>query len=89
MPAYAYTLLNAETGELLGEVTLATPVESRDMVRIVRRMVPERIAIGGTAKGVVERNNMLRAYHRKEEREGSRFKSAFTKQQIKEAWTGV
>lgn len=87
MPAYTYEISRADTGARLGEITLAVPVESRDRVRIARRAVPDGVAIPGTAIGIIEgASGMLKAYHRKEEREGSRFRSAFSKAQIKKAW---
>lgn len=87
MPAYTFDIKNRRTGETLGELTLNLPIIDRGEIECVRRTVPERLRVTGSAKGVPTQSEaQLAGYYRKEEREGSRFKSEFTKAEIKKAW---
>lgn len=85
MPLYAY--VDPETGVA---VELRRPVEDRDKPIVLRRAksVPDRIGIlgFGPSEDQTFSNRMLRQYHRKEEREGSRFRSSYSKKQIQKAW---
>lgn len=85
MPVYTYE--DNETGL---KVDLRRPVTDRDKPVVLRRAkrVPDRVGVlipGATESGDFNRN-MLRAYHKKEEREGSRFRSEHSKRKIKQAW---
>jgi hypothetical protein len=86
MPLYAYE--DAETGV---KVELRRLVEDRDkpIVLTRKKTVPDRLAVIGMGPGETAEFNrkMLGQYHRKEEREGSRFRSSFSKNQIKQAWS--
>lgn len=86
MPIYAYE--DAETGV---KVELRRPVEDRDKPIVLTRAktVPDRVAVMGIGPNESEEfsRRMLRQYHRKEERQGSRFSSGFSKKEIKQAWS--
>lgn len=53
----------------------------------VRCTVPSRVSPPGTRLSAPSmRDGVLRGYYQQEQRAGSRFQSAFTKDQIKAAW---
>ena len=85
MPLYEYH--DPETGV---SVELRRPVEDRDKAILLKRTsnVPKRVAIVGA--GLTEDQlfdaKVKKAYYQKEEKEGSRFKSGYSKKQLKEAW---
>lgn len=85
-PLYAY---EDEGGTGL-KVELRRPVADRDKPIVLTRTktVPDRVAVMGIGPNESQEFNrrMLRQYHRKEEREGSRFKSEHSKETIKKLW---
>ncbi len=87
MPAYDFELVNGR-GEVLTVVTLVLPVAKRDRVKLRRRTVPGRVTIAGAAADpLAQGSEVLRSYHKQEEKLGSRFKSAHTAEEIKRAWS--
>ena len=85
MPLYAYE--DKDTGLT---VELRRPVEDRDKPIVLRRAktVPDKVSVlvPGASEAGDFNKKMMREHHKKEEREGSRFNSSFTKDQIKKAW---
>jgi hypothetical protein len=86
MPLYEYA--DPETGV---KVELRRPVEARNEPIVLRRTksVPDRVSIHGFEPTESESFDagIVKALHRKEEREGSRFRCAeFSKAQLKKAW---
>ena len=85
-PLYAYE----DVGGTGLKLELRRPVADRDKPILLTRTktVPDRLAVVGTGPSDPQRfnNKMLKQYHRKEEREGARFRSDFSKEQIKKAW---
>jgi hypothetical protein len=86
-PLYAY---EDEGGTGL-KIELRRTVADRDKPIVLTRTktVPDRLAVVGTGPSDSQHFNskMLKQYHRKEERDGARFQSDFSKQQIKKAWS--
>ena len=86
MPLYAYS--DAITGLV---VELRRKVEDRDKPIVLTRTktVPDRVAIMGIGPSESAEFNrrMLGQYHKKEEREGSRFRSEHSKETIKKTWS--
>ncbi len=88
MPIYQY---RSEDGKL--EETLHRSLEDRNLpvvvegVTLKRVTVPERVFVLSGAEFQNQRDDVLAGYHRKECAEGSRFKSEFTKEQIKQIWS--
>lgn len=81
MPAYDYEVVRG--GKVLGTLTLVMPIAERDAVFIRRRTVPDHVTVMGSAHDPMDfTSSVLRGYYKKEQREGSRFKSEFTKKQI-------
>lgn len=84
MPIYEY---ETESGDV---VTRLVPVDQRDSQSGLRRKtVPStlRVLCGEPTPDQLQARNVLKGYHNLECKEGSRFRSSFTKQQIKEAWS--
>ena len=85
MPLYEYH--DPETGV---NVELRRPVEDRDKAIVLKRAntVPRRVAIIGVAPTQEESfdANIKKAYHKKEEKEGSRFRSVYDKKTLAKAW---
>jgi hypothetical protein len=85
MPLYTYE--DPETGL---KIDLRRSVEDRNKPIVLQRIktVPDRVGV--LVPGATEESSfnarMLKEHHKKEEREGSRFRSAFKKEQIKKAW---
>lgn len=87
MPIYEYS--DAETGVV---VELQRPVSDRNKPVILTRTknIPDRISIHGLepSDGDKQDDKILKAWYKREQREGSRFDGkGFTKNQIKRAWT--
>ena len=86
MPMYEYA--DPETGV---RVELRRTVEDRNKDIILKRVgsVPQRLSIHGLGPSESQQfdADILRSYYHKEEREGSRFQAAHTKQQIRDAWS--
>ena len=86
MPIYEF--YNQETGVSLN---VHRRVEDRDKpLAFVRNQIPATISIHGFEPSEAEAfdASILKQFHRREEKEGSRFQCGeFTKRQIKEAWT--
>ena len=85
MPVYPY--FDEETGL---RIDVRRKVEDRNKPITLKRdgSVPNRVGViipGATEAGDFNRT-MLKAYHRKEEREGSRYKSEHSKRVTKRAW---
>jgi hypothetical protein len=72
-------------------VELRRPVEERDTPIVLTRKsnIPQRVAIVGVAPTEEQAfdASIKAAYYKKEEKEGSRFKSGYSKKQLKEAWS--
>lgn len=86
MPLYTYE--DPETGVKLD---LRRPVEDRNKPIILKRIqdIPDRVGVivpGATQEGSFNQR-MIQSHYQKEQVEGSRFKSSYTKEQIKKAWT--
>lgn len=87
MPIYEYS--DTETGIV---VELQRHVEDRNkpIVLIRTKNIPDRISIHGLDPSDGDRfdDRVLKAYYKKEQKDGSRFDGkGFTKDQIKRAWT--
>ena len=87
MPLYTYE--DEETGL---KVDLRRPVEQRDKPVVLRRKrtVPSRLSVlvpSGATESSDFNNRMLKAHHKKEEVESSRFKSSYDKKTIKKVWS--
>ena len=85
MPLYEY--YDPETNV---RVELRRSVDDRNKDIVLKRVtdVPERLHVhvhGQTASQQFDAD-ILRGYYQKEQRDGSRFQSSFTKEQIKDAW---
>jgi hypothetical protein len=86
MPLYEYA--DPETGV---RVELRRPVEDRNkpIILIRDKAVPDRVTIYGfePTEAAVYDAGIVKALHRKEEREGSRFRCGeFSKSQLKKVW---
>ena len=85
MPLYEYH--DPETGV---SVELRRPVEDRDKAILLKRTntVPRRIAIvgAGPTEDQVFDAKVKAAYYKKEEKEGSRFRSFYNKKTLAKAW---
>jgi hypothetical protein len=87
MPAYRYEIIDERSGGVLQEATIVCPVDLRDRVVLRRVTVPDRVTVAGSAENPHDaKKSNLKAYHAQECKHGSRFKSRFTKDQIKKAW---
>ncbi len=87
MPLYEY--YHPATGECVEAFRCVAKRDLAPQSGFVRRAVPSRLGFVAGATHLVApamREGVLRGYHRQEQREGSRFRSAFTKAQIKAAW---
>lgn len=83
MPGYCYEVVR--NGKVEGTLTMIVPVKERDSVFIRRKTVPDRVTVMGHAADPMHfESSVLGGYYKKEQREGSRFKSEFTKKQIKQ-----
>ena len=88
MPIYEYT--NRRTGET---VMLRIPVEKRnDLVKVKgqifdRQEIPSRITVLGGHLPPGGANDVMKGYYSEEQKQGSNFKSEFTKNEIKKAWS--
>jgi hypothetical protein len=87
VPGYSYQITDSETGEVLHEFLLRRPVGRRNTVTIRRVSVPESLTVAGAARNPENQADAtLAAYHRQECKQGSRFKSRFKPDAIKQAW---
>ena len=87
MPIYEY--YHPATGECVEAVRRVAERDTPPRPGFVRRSVPSRLGfVAGQAHLAAPsmREGVLRGYHRQEQHDGSRFRSAFTKAQIKAAW---
>lgn len=86
MPLYEY--YDPETNT---RIELSRPVADRNKDIVLKRAstVPEKISIHGKGPTAEQQfnNDVLRAYYKKEQKDGSRWQSAHSKAQVKEAWT--
>lgn len=86
MPLYAYE--DPETGV---KIEIRRAVKDRSKPIILRRLktVPDRLAVVGLGPTADQEFNarIKRSFHKKEEREGSRFRSEHSKKKINQAWS--
>ena len=85
MPLYTF---ESESGDTLEKVV---PVGTTRLdiagKSYVRSGSPSRFAFTGSSSGMPSQEEQVRAgYHKLEREQGSRFKSQFSKKQIKKAW---
>lgn len=85
MPMYEYT--DEDTGMV---IHARRTVEDRNKPLVFKRSkrVPDRVGVlvPGASPDSSFNATMRRAYHRKEEKEGSRFRSTHSKKTISRAW---
>ncbi len=93
MPLYEYS--DPETGK---SVELHRPVEDRNKEVVVdgitlkrTKNIPDTLVVVGSRPTPEQSfdQNILKGYYRQEEREGSRFRSGYTKKQIGKAYEHV
>jgi hypothetical protein len=89
MPIYQYT--DTRNGSV---VELEKPVAERDSVPkyLKRFTVPQRLALVGVGDPLdnplgSNKTNIMKGYYRQEQKLGSRFKSEFSADQVKRAWS--
>jgi len=87
MPAYEFDLVNQITGEVIHTIPVVLPVDERNALVCKRREIPRSLVVAGSSTGNNQSAEVLNGYYQKELQEGSRFKSSFTKDQIKKAWS--
>lgn len=85
MPLYTF---ESESGDTLEKVV---PVGTSHLdvagERYTRSAAPSRFAFTGVASGMPSQEEQVRAgYHKLENEQGSRFRSQYSKKQIKKAW---
>lgn len=87
MPLYEYISRSGQS------VRAVRPVDKRDdPVRIrgviyYRVKVPSRVnVVSGRLNAVTQAKDVMKGYYKLEQKQGSRFRSEFTKDQIKKAW---
>ena len=86
MPVYSYE--DEETGT---RVDMRRPVEDRDKPIVLRRRktVPDRVGVivaGANTEDGDFNKRIQKGYRQLEEKQGSRFRSGFSKKQIKKTW---
>lgn len=87
MPSYEYELIDGETGRVLVCLPVLVPVAKRDAVRLRRRTVPRTVTIAGAATAPDDAQQCtMKGYHRQEEKLGSRFKSAYSADEVKRSF---
>jgi len=89
MPVYQYT--DTRNGSV---VELEKSVAERDLVPkyLKRFTVPQRLALVGVGDPLdnplgSNKTNIMKGYYRQEQKLGSRFKSEFSADQVKRAWS--
>jgi hypothetical protein len=89
MPIYQYT--DTRNGSV---VELEKSVAERDSVPkyLKRFTVPQRLALVGVGDPLdnplgSNKTNIMKGYYRQEQKLGSRFKSEFSEDQVKRAWS--
>lgn len=89
MPVYQYH--DSQSG---GVVELERRVAERDSVppHLKRFSVPQKLVLVGVGESAPEPGsdhvkNIMRGYYKYECRQGSRFKSSYTPDQVKRAWS--
>jgi len=89
MPIYQYT--DTRNGSV---VELEKSVAERDLVPkyLKRFTVPQRLALVGVGDPLdnplgSNKTNIMKGYYRQEQKLGSRFKSEFSADQVKRAWS--
>jgi hypothetical protein len=89
MPIYQYE--DSRNGKV---VELEKAVAERDSVpRYLKRFtVPQRLSLVGVGEPLdnplgVNQTNLMKGYYRQEQKLGSRFKSEFSADQVKRAWS--
>ena len=81
MPAYEY---ECPDGTRFIKVV---PVHQRDDVHGgIRRVLSAPVILTGATSDLDMKKGVLKGYAKAEEKDGSRFRSGYTKKQIKEAW---
>jgi hypothetical protein len=87
MPIYTY-----EDQEAGIKIDLRRPVEDRNKPIVLKRMkdIPDRVGVmvrGGHTEDTSFNSRILKSHYKQEQEQGSRFRSTYTKNQIKEAWS--
>ena len=86
MPLYEF-----EDDQGLGvRVNLIRPIKDMDRpltLTLKRRKVPSRISVVGGAQPATQASEVMAGYYKQEQKNGARFRSRFTKEQIKNAWS--
>ena len=89
MPIYQYT--DTRNGSV---VELEKSVAERDSVpkHLKRSTVPQRLALVGVGEPLDKplgsnKTNIMKGYYKQEQKLGSRFKSEFSADQVKRAWS--
>lgn len=81
MPLYEYS--DDETNV---KIELRRPVEDRNKEIVLKRTknIPDRLIVFGSQPSEADKfdHNILKGYYRKEEREGSRFRSGYSKKTL-------
>lgn len=82
MPLYEYY---DKKGDIVSRVV---PVAERDKQDgMVRLSIPRVTVITSSAPSCIDMDhNVLKGYYEQEQKLGTRFRSSFTKEQIKQAW---
>ena len=91
MPNYEYEVVNAASGEVLSEFSLAVPVDERDAVTLRRKAAPASIGIAGSARDASRPGHqVLEAYKRLEHRLGNnrefQRRIGHSPEQVRHAW---
>lgn len=85
MPIYEYH--HPVTGECIEARRSLAERDQPPAPDFIRRTVPSRVSPIATRPAPPSmRDGVLRGYYQQEQRDGSRFRSAFTKDRIKAAW---
>jgi hypothetical protein len=84
MPLYEYQ--NFKTG---ARFTAVVPVDKRDSLPGARRILstPTVLTQRAANPATTDGRNILKSYHKLEQKHGSRFRSSYTPEQIKRAWS--
>ncbi len=92
MPNYEYEIVNRETGEVRGVVTVPLPVGERDAVELRRVEVPRTLCVCPYTPlpAQMQASDVLRAYNKAEQRIGNNAEFArrigHSADQVKAAW---
>jgi hypothetical protein len=88
MPVYSFKSPSGKTLDLFRSVDSRNAPVTQDGEVYERVTAPERVHVLGVAENPhTQQARMRDGYARQERKQGSRFKSEFSKQQIREAWS--